>query len=326
MKNLFSGFFAFFLLISSCSTDKGIQQILGVNAEAPVFIECRPASSTEIVFAFSKSVKLVSLNFDQPIETGSIQEGKEITITLARPFEAGIKVTADILVEDSSRNTLNVIVPFRARNDRMPAIVFNELRFDNSASNFKAEFVEFITLASGNLGAMRLYIAHQSLSTPFYEFPPVEVKAGEYIVLHTRTLEDGCVDETRNDLGLSAGVEAEKTARDFWIPGSNKYLHNTNGLWLLDQDDAVIDALLFCDNEELTGVSAALTKTFTAASDFLIEKSAWVSTAVYTKGTSNTKTLCRDETIPHERRAENWYITAVSCATPGSQNNPKRNN
>ena len=326
----------------SCSTEGGMQQILGVRAEAPVFLDCRPVSSTELVFRFSQPVRVVSLNFDSELETESIEDGREVKVTFARSPGEGRKITADILVEDSGRNTLNVIVPFRARNDRMPVLVFNELRFDYSGSNNnRVEFVEFKVLEAGNLGAMRLFIAHQSLTTPFYEFPPAEVKAGEYIVLHTRTVEEGCVDETAGALDLSKGVDAQAGARDFWIPGSKKLLHNTNGLWLLNQDDGIIDALLLSETADLGGVSAALSKTFAAAADFLGGKKAWLSLsggvipedwipspadAVHTKGTSNTKTLCRDEALPPERRAGNWYITATSNATPGKANSTKRVN
>ena len=330
------------LLFSACScltenAEGNIHQILEIKADAPVFIDCKPVTSTEIVFRFSTPVRVLSLDFDPALKAESIDEGSEVKITLDRSPAEGEKITADIVVEDSKRNTLNVIVPFRSRNDRMPAMVFNELRFDYSGT--KVEFLEFLAMESGNIGAMRLYIAHQSLSDPFYEFPPAEVKAGEYIVLHTRTVEEGCIDETGENLGLSAGFDAQKTARDFWIPGNKKLLHNTNGLWLLDQDDRIIDALLICETPDLAGVSAALTKTFAAAAEFLGSKKAWLpisgtidtdgwipasSDAVLTKGTTNTRTLCRDEKIPYQRKAGSWYITATSNATPGGPNSTKR--
>ena len=331
-----SAIFAF-----SCSTDREIQQILGTSAKAPVFMDCRPVSSTEIIFKFSQPVRLVSFNTDPALETADIEEGRDVKITFSRPMEAGKKFTADILVEDFERNSLNVIVPFRARNDRMPAIVFNELRFENASSTHKVEYVEFKTLEAGNLGAMRLFIAHQSLSNPFYEFPPAEVKAGEYMVLHTRNVEEGCVDETGGNLGLSKGTEALSDARDFWIPGNKKYMHNINGLWLLDQDDRIIDAVLLCESADLAGSSAALTKTFKDAAEFLGKKKAWLplsgeipgeewipspSDAALTKGNTNTRTLCRNEGIPHERRAGNWYICATSSATPGKANSTKKYN
>jgi len=261
------------------------------------------------------------------LEAESVEDGREVRISFARPPGEGRKITADILVEDSDRNSLNVIVPFRTRNDRMPLLVFNEIRFDNSSSSKKVEFVEFKVLQGGNLGAVRLFVAYQSMTEPFYEFSPAEVKTGEYIVLHTRTVEEGCVDETGQDLGLSKGIDASITARDFWIPGNKKLLHNTNGLWLLDQDDKIIDALLLCETPDLSGVSVSLINAFSAAAKFLDSKKAWLpdsSKAVITGGTTNTRTLCRDENIPHERRAENWYITATSSATPGETNSTKR--
>ena len=343
---LFSWFPITALLIfsaCSCTTEGEMQQILGKRAVAPVFLDCRPVSATEIVFSFTQDVRVVSLHFDADVETGAITEGREVTVTLARPLGEGRKVTADILVEDSGRNSLNVIVPFRTRNDRMPAMVFNELRFDYSSSNNnKVEFVEFKTLESGNLGAMRLFIAHQSLNDAFYEFPPAEVKAGEYIVLHLRSLGEGCADETGADLGLCKAVDAQAGARDFWIPGSKKLLHKTNGLWLLDQDDRVIDALLLSDCADSGSLSAAFSKTFASAAEFLGSRKAWfpsespsgdaageasvpgLGSAAVTLGTTNTRTLCRDETIAPARRAANWYITATSSATPGLPNNPKR--
>jgi len=46
--------------------------------------------------------------------------------------------------------------------------------------------------------------------------------------------------------------------------------------------------------------------------------------AVSSKGTTATRTICRDKDIPPARRAGNWYITATSNATPGKENSSKR--
>jgi hypothetical protein len=314
----------------SCSTEGSLQQILGTSSVAPVFLDCRPGSSTEMTFKFSQPVNVKSLFFDPPLEVKSVEGGDEVTVIFARQLEEGKKVTADILVEDAGMNTLNVVVPFRTRNDRMPPIVFNELRTENSSP--KVEFVEFLSQGAGNLGAMRLFVAGHSLSAPVYEFPPVEIGAGEYIVLHMRTVEEGCLDETGTDLALSGGAEAND-ARDFWIPGNSKLLHKTDALWLVDQDDRIIDAVLLSEKNDAKWSSDKVAE---AAKLFGREK-AWLplqenagewspepSDAVIAAGTTNTRTICRDETIPPKPGAGNWYITATSSATPGKPNNPKR--
>jgi len=326
----------------SCTTEGSIQQILGAKAEAPVFLDCRTVSSTEIVFMFSRPVRVISLNFDTALETKSIGEGREVKVTLTQPAGEGQKITADILVEDSDRNTLNVIVPFRSRNERLPALVFNELRTEYSKP--KVEFIEFLALGPGNLGALRLFIAGYSLSRPAYEFAPMEVKAGEYIVLHLRTVEEGCVDETGSNLALSGGAEAQNDARDLWIPGNKKLLHKTDALWLLDQDDHIIDAVLLSENRDAEWDRK--NSSVASAAEFLGREKAWLPSsgnaamdavsadnwipspgdAVISAGTTTTRTICRDETIPPKRQAGNWYITATSSATPGKANSMKRYN
>jgi len=315
----------------SCSTEGALQHILGTSAEPPVFIECRSVSSTQMVFKFSQPVNVVSCYFDPPLEIKSIEGGDEVTVVFAKKLEEGKRVTADLVVEDPGMNTLNVIVPFRTRNDRMPRLLFNELRTENSKP--KSEFVEFLSQGAGNLGGMRLFIAGHSLTAPVYEFSPTEVKAGEYIVLHLRTTEEGCQDETGADLALSAGTDAQNDARDLWVPGNTKLLHKTDALWLVDQDDKIIDAILLSENPDAKWANDKIAE----AANLLGGKKAWLpssgdavewspgpSDAVIVTGTTATRTICRDETPPAKPCASNWYITATSSATPGKPNNPKR--
>jgi len=320
-----------FLSAFSCSTEGALQQILGTRAEPPVFLECRSVSSTEMAFKFSQSVKVVSCYFDPPLEVKSIEGGDEVTVVFAKKLEEGKRVTADIVVEDSGMNTLNVIVPFRTRNDRMPSLFFNELRTENSKP--KAEFVEFVSQGAGNLGGMRLFIAGHSLTTPVYEFAPTEVKTGEYIVLHLRTTEEGCQDETGADLALSLGTDSQNDARDLWVPGNSKLLHKTDALWLMDQDDKIIDAILLSEssdgkwNDKIAEAASLLgrKKAWLPSNGDVAEWSPGPSDAVISAGTTSTRTICRDnETLASRPCAGNWYITATSSATPGKPNSSKR--
>lgn len=320
MKN-----FRFFINVSffvfavfSCSSESVLQEIIGKNREPPVFLGCQPLSSTEIKFRFSHSVRVLSLAFNPPLETESIGDGDEVIISFTRPLDEGMKITADIIVENADRNTLNVIVPFRARNDRMPVMVFNELRTEYSRP--RAEFVEFFVLEPGNLGALRLFIASNSLTKPVYEFAPTEVGRGEYIVLHLRTVEEGTVDETGSDLSLSGGSEARNDARDLWVPGTSKLLRRNDALWIVDQDDRIIDAVLLSENPTAPWSNNNVAE----AAEFLVRANAWTLPAVNTTGTTNTRTINRDESLTPERRAENWYVTATSSHTPGRANSTRR--
>jgi hypothetical protein len=221
----------------------------------------------------------------------------------------------------------------------MPDLFINEIRTENSKP--KVEYIELYSNSAGNLGALRVFVASFSVTQPVYEFPPVEINAGEYIVLHLRTTEEGCVDETGSNLALSGGTDAQPGARDFWVPGNTKHIHKTTAVYLVDQDDRIIDVVLLSENANSWG-SAAMTTKMTAAAEFIASQGAWLpmgvtqmapgtytltpADAVSSAGTTNTRTICRNETLGRGNKPQNWYIAATSSATPGRPNSNKRYN
>ena len=240
----------------------------------------------------------------------------------------GERVTADLLVEDDNGNTLNVLVPFRTRNDKLPSLLINELRTEYSKP--KCEFIELMTLEAGNLGAMRVFIVGNYKAPLVYEFPSIQVAKGEYITLHLRTTEESNRDELGRSLDESGGADSSPTARDIWIPGSAKLLHKTDAVYLLDQDDSVVDAVMFSENADPWWGKDY----FAEAAEFLYNAAAWKSPenkicdpskAVQSTGTTLTRTICRDESLVNNSgTAADWYITANSGATPGKPNSTKR--
>ncbi|MDR1618654.1 MAG: hypothetical protein LBS06_06360 [Treponema sp.] len=320
--------------VISCSTGEAVEQILDGSAAAPVFISCKAVSPTEIDFQFSTAVRVLSLNFSPGLEAGASSEGNMVRVNLASPAGEGERFTADLLVEDAQGNTLNVLVPLRTRNDRMPPFLINELRTEYSKP--KTEFIELRTNGPGNLGALRLFIAGNTKQPLVYEFSPTEVKKDEYIVIHLRNLEEGTVDETGTDVGISGGADAQGGARDFWIPGINKLLHKTDAVYFLDQDDRVIDGVMLSENPDPWWKKDH----FMQAAEFLYGQGAWTQVrqgdtegaipgpadAIPTAAikTAMTRSISRDETAADTNTAADWYITATSGATPGKPNNPKR--
>jgi hypothetical protein len=323
----------------SCSTGEAIEQILGGSAAAPVFISCKAVSPTEIDFQFSSAVRVLSLNLSPGPEAEAASEGSMVRVNLARAAGEGERLTADLLVEDAYGNTLNVLVPLRARNDRMPPFLINELltEFSNAKSLSKPiiEFIEIKTGGPGNLGALRLFIAGNTKQPLIYEFPPVEVKRNEYIVIHLRNIEEGTVNETGDDLDLSTGADAQGDARDFWITSDAKLLHRTDAVYFLDQDDRVIDGVMLNENPDPQWQKDH----FTRAAEFLYGQGAWITgrkdaektipgpaEAVGTAGikTVKTRSINRDETAADTNTAADWYITVSNGATPGRPNNSAR--
>ncbi|MDR1256796.1 MAG: hypothetical protein LBJ86_03535 [Spirochaetaceae bacterium] len=323
-------------ILMSCSDDTAINKVLGGYAEAPVFIAYKAASGTEIEFQFSVPVKVIDVFLDADAEFEPFPEIYEPTIALRflsdRP--GGESVTAGFLVEDADGNSLNLLVPFKTRNERMPKILINEVRLD--CSKPASEFIEFRTQSTGNLGAMRLFAASTSIEDPIYEFPPVEVAAGEYITLHIRTRDavkevdelDGNLKKAKSE----ASKDVNDETRDLWVPGSVKYLHKADVIYLLDQDDRIIDALLIAEGSSDWSKNKNLSK----AAEFMAKQGAWLNKdgeavktpdhtdTVVSTGTTQTRTLCRDETKADSNTLADWYICYTSNATPGDENSSKR--
>jgi hypothetical protein len=301
--------------------------ILGGSSQAPVFLGRRTVSENEVVFEFSQPVKITSLRFEPDVTVASIEDGSIVRVQLKENQQPGKMFTADLLAEDEGKNTINVLIPFKARNNRMPRLVINEFRTEYA--NPKVEFIELKLLTSGNMGAMRIFMAGGSQKPTSYDFSPVEVKEGEYIVLHLRKRENECIDEYGDDLALSGGTGSSPTARDIWIPGTVKLINKTGFIYLLDQDDNVLDAVMFSEKPDPWWTKDYLAE----AAEFLYSKGAWKSTkgsicgpadAVKSAGTTATRTICRDETVPNTNTAADWYVTVTSGNSPGAKNNPNR--
>jgi len=325
-------------VLAGCSYISGggdvIRRILGVS-EPPAFVSVSAVSATEAVFEFSKPVTVESVRLSPEMAAevappADGDDGSAVRVTFAAGLAPGERVTAELVASDADGNTVHVIVPFRTRNDRIPELVINELRTEFSRP--RAEFIEMRMRTAGNLGALRLFIASNAGNPLVYEFPSVEVAAGEFVTLHLRLLEEASRDELGTNLAESGGTDSSPTARDLWVPVTSKLLRRTDIVYLLDQDGRVVDAVVL---SETAGDSWGRSNLEDAAA-FLLREGAWRSAdgiairpsdAVRTASVTATRTVNRDERLLHNSRSPaDWYITATRGATPGRPNNPARHN
>ncbi|MDR0598644.1 MAG: hypothetical protein LBG84_00990 [Treponema sp.] len=318
MKNLKKQIVLFVLpplLCAACSTEAALQRIIGSSVESPVFYGCKAAAEGEVSFSFSVPVTVKSAYFDPPVEPVSRSDGQTVTFRFNSDLPGGGKLTADILVEDSRGNTLNVLVPFRTRNTQVPDVLISEIRTKNanmSKDNPQTEFVKLLIKSAGNLGALRLYAAGNNsgkgLAAPLIEFPPVMVQTGETVVVHTRTLptQTGCVDETGSNLRESGGHEATLD-RDFWLPGSAARLHNTDVIFIMDQDDKVLDGIVMCEKAE------AWKNDVVRAAAMLEEQGAWngsgADSALLTATLTTPNRTAKRINAPDTNSAADWHIS-----------------
>jgi len=335
-KNYFSLLAACFFL-GSCSPGEAAQaaaQMSGGSSQAPLFLNCKAVSEDEVEFEFSQAVTVKSLSFEPALSVASVEDGSTVRVKLDEVPEPGLLFTADILAEDSQKNTINVLAPFRSRNNRMPKLVINELctEYATVTAGKKEEFIELKMKSGGNLGAMRVIIIGNSNATKrtIYEFVPVEVEEGDYVTLHLRTYNEASNNEFNGSKDESVGLNSSPLAWDFWIPGNTKFMHKAaTAVYVLDQDDRVLDAVMISE----TADSGWGKDYFAETAEFLFKQGAWKSPdgkiagpvdSVNSKDATNTRTVCRIETGEDTDTAADWYIVYTSNATPGKPNSEKR--
>jgi len=336
MKKIIYVLLAAFLFLGACSTGEtaaasaAAATLKGDSSQAVVFLNCRAASEDTVEFEFSKPVTVKTVSFEPVLDVSSIQDGSTVTVTLEESPQAGMLFTADMLAEESNRNSINVLVQFRSRNNRMPKLQINELCTE--ASSEKVEFIELKMKSDGNLGAMRVVILGNSTASKrtIYEFMPIEVKKDDYVVIHLRSVEESCINELNGDIEEARSKISSPLAWDFYMPGNTKLMQKAaTTVYVLDQDDKVLDAVMISEKAD-----SWWSKDYHAeAAELLFSQNEWETAdgkicrpadSVISSATTNTRTICRDETVEDTNTAADWYITYTSCATPGKPNNPRR--
>ena len=304
-----------------------ISVLIPFETEAPplVFLACAAVSQTRIDFEFSIPVQVISLSFDPPLEIESVEEGGAVSVHLGENLKPGQRLTAEITAEDEFGRMISAPAALIIKNDRIPVLRINELRTEFVRP--RSEFIEFKMMTAGNLGSLQVFIAGNYKSPLVYEFQPVEVAEGEYVVLHLRTLEDVCTDEYGDNLDESAGTDSSPTARDLWIPGSTKMLHKTDAVYVTDQEGRVLDAVMISETPDPWWAKDY----FAEAAEFLFSQGAWKSPsgevcgpaeAVNTSeiNTSGTRSVSRVESADNTNTRADWYVTPQGGATPGLPN------
>jgi hypothetical protein len=292
--------------------------------EPSEFLDFSLFSKKEIHFYFSSEVNTISCTLTPFQEIDFIQDGKIVKVFLKENLELQTEFKISLDVKDDLENPLSVEVPLFV-NDWIPQIEINELRTVYKSP--RAEFIEFKVKSAGELDGLRLYIMWDPKKPFIYDFPAIDVKLGEYIVLHLRTLEDVCVNELGEDLSESAGTDSSPAARDLWIAGSVKLLHVTDIVYLEDANGGILDAVILNETPAETWSRGH----FADIAQDLFNRGAWKAVngelpgpldAVDTSTikTAATKSISRHEGKENTHSSDDWYITNNGGASPGQPN------
>ena len=263
------------------------------------------------------------------------EDGCTITCCAADSYEVGKSYEIFGTVEDKAGNSLTYCVPFSGFNSRVPKLIMTEVQIkyakgsDKGKTIYRGEFVELLALSDGNLAGLELEGGADGEAKK-YVFPAVEVTKGEVLLLHLRTVGDGCFNETDDNLNAATAPHSAKQIRDLWSENTGARFNDDSDILILKDSisGTLLDAFMYAteDAAEWKKGPAALVKLVAESG---IYESGSINEAAVNYKTSPLKSFTRLDAAelrtallngqeleyPVKASADNWTVREVS---PGS--------
>ena len=316
---------AFCIGLAACSPDLSSFEYPAADLRPPDLLAAGPTGSRNVLLRFDETVTPVAGSFsvDPGASLSFRSEGESLAIDFGSAQSAGADYSLVGEVDDLRGNRTRFLVRFTGWNDRAPPLLLSEVLPCKNSSKTKPhrDFVELLVLEDGNLGGEELSWA-SSVKAESYRFPSVEVRKGDFVVLHLAP--EGLPeerDELGADLSASGGVDATATGRDFWC--GSMALPDSSGCIAvaLRPGSPPMDGLFYADDGKTGGLgegkladllsALALSGAWSLAGS----KAAWEDGIPWSGSTS--KSICRSG---RGKGRAAWQISASGGQSPGAGN------
>ena len=219
------------------------------------------------------------------------EDGCTITYCAADRYEVGKAYEIFGTVEDKAGNSLTYCVPFSGFNSRVPKLIMTEVQIkyakgsDKGKTIYRGEFVELLALSDGNLAGLELEGGADGEAKK-YVFPAVEVVQGELILVHLRTVGEGCFNELDDNLNAASAPHSAKQIRDLWSENTGARFNDDSDIIILRDSvsNSVLDAFMYATED------AAEWKKGPASLSKLVAESGIYETGSISEAATNYKT------------------------------------
>lgn len=319
-------------VLIGCTPLQDIVDWTTVDLMPPTFLGVQTSSADSVVVSFDEPVSVVEAAAD--LGTGVLPTTAEaaetvVTLFLPHPLPAGSEGTGMLVVADARGNLTNLSFSIAGFNGNLPGLLINELVVKGSSSH--PDWTEILVTSDGNLAGVTVMDG-----TPWdwenrYVFPDVEVRAGDWLVIHWKP--EGIPEEVTEleSISASGGRDATDTARDFWVdpPGG---LVGTNGVLAILENPggALVDAVVYSNRDsdsdvDYRGFGSAKTL---GRVEWISELGGWAGSqeglrpedAVWSGSTTATRSLARGSGSDDTNTQADWHTVPTSGATPGAVN------
>ena len=259
---------------------------------------------------------------DSEGQSGKADTYTAVALTPTAPIGIGAPFVLRGSVSDTKHSVLDFALPFEGANTRPAKLRITEIR-PLYSSKPKSEFIEFIVMESGNLSGITITNVGDK-QNPRYRFPAAEVSAGETVVYHWRSVEEGICDELTAKI-ISGGTQSCPAARDFWGPYTSIPKRNANVILIKTRVDGDIqDAILYCAEKEFAKREAAPAwndEELVQEAEAAVASGAWRGGAVLKAAViapiTASKSLVRDAKTG-VNKADSWTLRDSKMVTMGT--------
>lgn len=255
----------------SCRATEESLQLLSGDFTVPKITGFQVVDNTHLRLEVSKPVKVdhavvVSTKNDESTALSSLAGDDlcQLVFTVPQSLSVGESFLFEGAVFDANGNSLTFSIPFTGFNGAVPRLVFSEVRTKtgtaqvNGATVHRSEFVELYALSGGNLSGLELYAASTG-DAMRYLLPPIDVSAGEYIVVHFRQFltsdktpvnEGERIDELGDDFSLATATDHCPTARDLWGNNLKRFFGDADIIVLRNTANGeILDAFVYAPSD-----------------------------------------------------------------------------
>ena len=293
----------------------------------------------------------ITLEFDEPVtlhngslhlnsEDSAIQVqpdagantigAKKISLEIQGETIPGKQYSLELMVEDTNQNSLNIVMPFYGPNRNPARLIISEVLTAISSKN--RDTIELYAQKGGNIGGITLFWGTTTDFDFAWSLPALEVRQGDYILLHCKPENLPAEQDELNDVLASGGKNASPLARDFWLrdaPG----LPDTTGILCLAENPlgAIKDALFYTDKLSVAGKDYRSfgTKKLLERAERLQAEGAWkcrgdlivVEDAARSENLTATRSLNRGSNQADTDSAADWHIVPTNQTSLGTRNN-----
>jgi hypothetical protein len=208
------------LAVASCSQESTAAIYPTADLRPPGLVAAGPSGPRDILVRFDEPVAPVanSLSVEPRAELSCRAADRDLIVSFGSDQSPGLDYALCGEVDDLQGNRTRFILRFTGWNDRAPRLRLSEAQTGKNGSKAKPhrDYLELEALADGNIGGEEVSWT-STVKTSAYRFPGIEVREGDFIVLHLAPEE---IDSERDELGvdtlISGGVDASAKGRDLW--------------------------------------------------------------------------------------------------------------